>query len=76
MWLAQSYYCVHRGRSVGRTRGAGCTRHCVFAGVALRQREWDRADSDKQKQVKRASNKVRFDGGVNLLFHFDVFLGS
>ena len=26
-------------------------------------------DGQKQKQVERASNKVRFDGGINLLFH-------
>jgi hypothetical protein len=51
------------------------TQHSLFAGVVLRQREWDRAHGDEQKQVKRASNKMGFDGGVNLLFHFDVFIG-
>jgi hypothetical protein len=35
----------------------------------LRQREWDRADGQQQKQIKRASEKVRFDSGVNLSFH-------
>jgi len=28
------------------------------------------ADSDEQNQIKCASNKVRFDGGVILFFHF------
>jgi hypothetical protein len=46
------------------------THHCGFADVALRQCEWDRADSDEQNQIKRASNKMRFDGGINLFFHF------
>jgi hypothetical protein len=41
-----------------------------MAGVALCQREWRRADAAEQNQVKRASNKMRFDGGVNLFFHF------
>lgn len=50
------------------------TLHCVFAGVSLRQREWDRANSEKYKQIKGASDKMRFDGGVNLFFHFGVFL--
>jgi hypothetical protein len=42
--------------------------------VALRQREWNRAHSHKQKQIKSASNKMRFSGGINLLFHFGVVL--
>ena len=46
------------------------THHCGFADVALRQCEWDRADSDEQNQIKRAANKMRFDGGVNLFFYF------
>jgi hypothetical protein len=37
--------------------------------VALRQREWNCADSNKQKEIKRTSDKMRFDGGINLLFH-------
>jgi hypothetical protein len=37
----------------------------------LRQRERDGADSDEKKEVKRASDKMRFDGGVNLLSHFE-----
>jgi len=41
-------------------------------GVSLRQRKWDSADGQKQKQVKRASDKMRFDGGINLFFHLDV----
>jgi hypothetical protein len=42
----------------------------AFLGVSLSQREWDRANSQKQKQVKGASNKMRLNGGVNLFFHF------
>ena len=44
------------------------------ATAGLRQRKWDRADGHKQKQVERASNEMRFDGGVNLLFHVGVVL--
>ena len=43
----------------------------VAAG--LRQREWNRAHSHKQKQVKCASNKMRFDGRINLFFHLVLF---
>jgi len=39
------------------------------ATAGLRQREWDGADGYKQKQIKRASEKMRFDGRVNLFFH-------
>jgi hypothetical protein len=39
-------------------------------GVSLRQRKWDRADGQKQKQVKRASDKMRFNSGINLFFHW------
>jgi hypothetical protein len=39
------------------------------AGVSLRQREWDHADGQKQKHVKGTSNKMSFDGGIDLLFH-------
>ena len=46
------------------------TRHILVAHVALRQRKRGRADSGEQNQVKCASNKMRFGGGVNLLFHF------
>jgi hypothetical protein len=42
----------------------------LFGGVALRQREWDRTDSDEQKQIESASNEMRFDGGIKLFFHF------
>jgi hypothetical protein len=48
--------------------------HGAFCSVPLRQREWDRADGHKQKQIKCASEKMRFDGRVNLLFHFTVVL--
>jgi hypothetical protein len=47
----------------------------LFAGSlpvagSLSQREWNRANGWKQKQVKRTSNKMRLDCGVNLFFHF------
>jgi hypothetical protein len=35
----------------------------------LRQREWDHADGQKQKHVKGTSNKMSFNGGIDLLFH-------
>jgi hypothetical protein len=37
--------------------------------VSLRQREWNRADGQKQKQIKRAPKNLRLDGGVNLPFY-------
>ena len=43
------------------------------ATAGLCQREWNRADSHKQKQVKCASDKMRFDGGINLFFHWVLF---
>jgi hypothetical protein len=46
----------------------------ALLGVSLRQREWDRADGQQQKQIKCASDEMRFDGGVNLLFHFNGVL--
>jgi hypothetical protein len=46
----------------------------ALGSVSLRQREWNGADRQKQKKVKRASDKMRFDGGVNLFFHFGVVL--
>jgi len=46
----------------------------LLGGVSLRQCEWDRADGHEQKQIKRASDKVRFDGGINLFFHRVVSL--
>ena len=46
--------------------------HALLAGPAiagLRQRKWNCTDSKKKQQIKRASDKMRFDGGINLLFH-------
>jgi hypothetical protein len=37
--------------------------------VSLCQREWNRADSQQQKHVKRASDKMSLNVGVNLFFH-------
>ena len=47
----------------------------VFAATtsgdeSLPEREMDRADGQKQKHVKRASNKMPFNGEVDALFHF------
>jgi hypothetical protein len=39
------------------------------ATARLRQRQWNCADGEEQKQVERTSNKVGFDGGMELLFH-------
>jgi hypothetical protein len=43
-------------------------------GVSLSQSEWDRANGQKQHHVKGASNKMRFDGGIDLFFQFFVTL--
>src|SRR5438067_5387395 len=45
------------------------TRVAHALGISLCQRKRDHADCQQQKQVKRASNKMRFDVGVNLFFH-------
>jgi hypothetical protein len=37
--------------------------------VSLRQREWDRVQRDQRKQIKRASDEMRFNGVVSLFFH-------
>jgi hypothetical protein len=42
----------------------------VFIDVSLRQREWDRADGQKQNYVKRASKKMCLGSGIFLFFHF------
>jgi hypothetical protein len=39
--------------------------------VSLGQREGDRADSHKQEQIRRTSNKMRFDSRINLFFHVE-----
>jgi hypothetical protein len=49
------------------------THHVLVAGVTLRQRKWGRANADEEKQIKRTSNKMRFDGGLSLFFHFSSF---
>ena len=67
-----------RLRCQGRSSNAGSKRVTFWLTsrlpgvVSLRQRKWDSADGQKQKQVKRASDKMRFDGGINLFFHFGV----
>ena len=68
----------------GSNRRSGQLRHIWFArrishaslgSVALRQCEWNGTDGKKQKKIKCASNKMCFDGGINLLFHVGVVLG-
>src|SRR5205823_5819456 len=46
------------------------------ATARLRQRKRNCADGQKQKKVKCASEKMRFGGGINLLFHFGVVLSN
>jgi hypothetical protein len=41
-----------------------------FVNSSLRQREWDHANSEKQKDEDRTSKKMRFDGKAILLFSF------
>jgi hypothetical protein len=45
----------------------------LLGGDALPEREWDHANSHKQKKVKGASKKMGFNGGVNLFFHESAF---
>ena len=61
------------GGQVWLGRGLG---HASFRSVSLRQRERNRADSHKQKQIKRASDKMRFDGGVSFFFHIVAQMGA
>jgi hypothetical protein len=35
----------------------------------MNERDWDRADGHNEEQIKRASEKMGFPGGVNLFFH-------
>ena len=42
------------------------------AAAGLRQRERNRADGQKHKEIKSASHKMRFDGGIKLFFHRGV----
>jgi hypothetical protein len=37
--------------------------------VSLGQRKWNGAYTYEQKQIKRASDEMRFDGGINLSLH-------
>src|SRR5439155_26946559 len=69
------------GREIGELRPArGWTQPPhppsggALLGVSLRQREWDHADGQQQKHIKCASNKMSFNGGIYLFFHFGLFL--
>jgi hypothetical protein len=44
----------------------------LLGDVSLRQRKWDHADGQKQKHVKGTSNKMSFNGGIDLLFHIGL----
>jgi hypothetical protein len=46
----------------------------LLARVSLRQRKWDHADGQKQKQDQCAPNQVRFNGVFGLFFHFFITL--
>src|SRR5439155_19775228 len=48
----------------------------LLGGRSLPEREWDDANSHRQKQVKGASKKMRFDVGISLFFHFYLLSGS
>jgi hypothetical protein len=52
------------GRQLGRVPG-----RALLSSRSLPEREWDQAHGQQQKQVKRASSKMRFNRGVNALFH-------
>ena len=43
--------------------------------ASLGQSEWNHADGQKQKYVKRASAKMSFDGGIILFFHRRALVG-
>jgi hypothetical protein len=55
-----------------------CRRHAAEFGrallgnVSMCQCEWDRADSEQEQYVKRASDKMRLNGGISLSFHYLV----
>jgi hypothetical protein len=65
----------------GLSRSARSRPSCEFRNhgplgtVALRQCEWNGTDGKKQEKIKCASDKMCFDGGINLLFHVGVVLG-
>ena len=48
----------------------GVSGNVSISDASLSQREGNYADGQKQKQVKGAAQKLRFDGDVNLSFHF------
>jgi hypothetical protein len=51
-----------------------CRARVLFAGGALREREWDHADGPEQNQVKGGSKQMRFNVWVSLFFHSDLIL--
>ena len=47
-----------------------------FVALRCANAKWNGTHGHKQKHIKmRLEEKTRFDGGINLLFHFDVVLG-
>src|SRR6185369_2855001 len=64
--------CGHQRRS---QKKRGCDRALLGRG-SLPEREWDHANRHKQKQVKGASKKMRFDVWFSLFFHSDLISGS
>src|SRR5262245_34798304 len=63
-----------RGARLILVRGDVWVGHASLRSVSLRQREWDRAEGQQQKQIKCASDEMSFDSGINLLFHFGAVL--
>lgn len=63
-----------KGRAVGSPRRVFAT--TTSGDVSLPEREMDRADGQKQKHVKRASNKMRFRCGADVRVHLDVRFGA
>jgi hypothetical protein len=50
--------------------------YASFRVISLGERERDRAHGEQQNQVKRASNQMRFNGGINLFFHLVLVLST
>jgi hypothetical protein len=65
------WHCQSASTAVaGSGRKLRDVRRCAsVASGSLSESEWDQADARQQKQVKRASSKMRFNRGVNALFH-------
>jgi len=61
---------IRQCRARPRSQKKRARNRTLLGGGSLPEREWDHANGHKQKQVKRASEKMRFDLGVSLFFQF------